>query len=73
MDAIRASVTNKTKIGGLGVTTNNPDFTIMRGTGKNVTSNRKKIPILNNYMTLSCMQNAILTSRAAYDALVLGL
>ena len=25
MDAIRAAVTNKTKIGGLGATTNNPD------------------------------------------------
>lgn len=71
MDAIRASVTRKTRIGGLGCTTNNPDFTIMRGTGKNVKSNKEKIPLLPNYNTLTCMRNAILTSREAYNTLVM--
>lgn len=73
MDAIRASVTNKTKIGGLGAAINNPDSTIMRGTGRNVKANREKIPRINNYMTLSCMQNAILTSKEAYETIVMTL
>lgn len=73
MDAIRAAVTNKTKIGGLGATNNNHDYTIMRGTGRNVTSNKQKIPIIDNYMTISCMQKAILTSKEAYNTLVMSM
>lgn len=73
MDAIRASVTNKTKIGGLGFAINNPDYTIMRGTGRNVKSNREKIPTITNYMTMTCMQNAILTSKEAFNTLVMSM
>ena len=71
MDAIRACATGKKKIGGLGSVIDQPDYTILRGTGKNVTANRnkteKEIP---GYLTLKCMQNAILTRRAVYDTLV---
>ena len=71
MDAIRACATDKKKIGGLGSVIDQPDHTILRGTGKNVTANRnkteKEIP---GYLTLKCMQNAILTRRAVYETLV---
>lgn len=71
MDALRACATKKTKIGGLGSINDQPDHTILRGTGKNVTANRikteKEIP---GYLTLRCMQNAILTRRAVYETLV---
>lgn len=71
MDAIRACATKKKKIGGLGSVNDQPDHTILRGTGKNVTANRmkteKEIP---GYLTLKCMQNAILTRRPVYDTLV---
>ena len=71
MDALRACATKKKKIGGLGSVSDQPDHTILRGTGKNVTANRmkteKEIP---GYLTLKCMQNAILTRRAVYETLV---
>lgn len=71
MDALRACATQKKKIGGLGSVNDQPDHTILRGTGKNVTANRmkteKEIP---GYLTLKCMQNAILTRRAVYETLV---
>ena len=71
MDAIRACATGKKKIGGLGSVNDQPDYTILRGTGKNVTANRnkteKEIP---GYLTLKCMQNAILARRAVYEMLV---
>ena len=71
MDALRACATGKKKIGGLGSVSDQTDYTILRGTGKNVTANRlkteKEIP---NYLTLKCMQNAILTRRAVYETLV---
>jgi hypothetical protein len=71
MDAIRACATQKKKIGGLGSVNDQPDYTILRGTGKNVTANRtkteKEIP---GYLTIGCMRNALLTRRAVYDTLV---
>ena len=71
MDALRACATKKKKIGGLGSVNDQPDHTILRGIGKNVTANRmktdKEIP---GYLTLKCMQNAILTRRAVYETLV---
>jgi hypothetical protein len=71
MDALRACATKKKKIGGLGSVNDQPDHTILRGTGKNVAANRakteKEIP---GYLTLKCMQNAILTRRAVYETLV---
>lgn len=71
MDALRACATKKRKIGGLGSVNDQPDHTILRGTGKNVTSNRLKTEKdISGYLTLGCMQNALLTRRAVYDTLV---
>ena len=42
MDALRACATNKKKIGGLGSVNNKEDYTILRGTGKNVTTKQKR-------------------------------
>ena len=71
MDAIRACATKKKKIGGLGSVSDRDDYTILRGTGKNVTANRNKTEKeISGYLTIGCMQNALLTRRAVYDALV---
>lgn len=71
MDAIRACATKKRKIGGLGSVNDRDDYTILRGTGKNVTANRNKTDKeIKNYLTIGCMRNALLTRRAVYDALV---
>ena len=71
MDCIRACATNKKKIGGLGSVNDKEDYTILRGTGKNVTANRGKTEKeIGNYMSIRCMQNALLTRRAVYETLV---
>lgn len=71
MDAIRACTTNKKKIGGLGSVNDKEDYTILRGTGKNVTANRKKTEKeIEGYLSIGCMQNALLTRRAVYETLV---
>jgi len=71
MDSLRACATGKKKIGGLGVVMDRDDYTILRGTGKNVKANRMKIPKeIPNYMSIRCMQNALLCNRAVYDTLV---
>lgn len=71
MDCIRACATKKTKIGGLGSVSDKADYTILRGTGKNVTANRNKTDKeIENYLSIRCMQNALLTRRAVYDTLV---
>lgn len=71
MDAIRAASTGKNKIGGLGICKNKTPGIIIRGTGRNVRSNKEKIPTLTNYTTIKCMQNAILASKQAFDLLVM--
>jgi hypothetical protein len=71
MDCIRACATGKKKIGGLGSVNDKPDYTILRGTGKNVTANKNKTAKeIDGYLSLRCMQNALLTRRAVYDTLV---
>ena len=71
MDAIRACATQKKKIGGLGSVSDRDDYTILRGTGKNVTANRNKTEKeISNYLSISCMRTALLTRRAVYDTLV---
>lgn len=71
MDCIRACATGKKKIGGLGSVNDKVDHTILRGTGKNVTANRNKTETtIQNYYSLRCMQNALLTRRAVYETLV---
>lgn len=71
MDAIRACATGKKKIGGLGSVNNKEDHTILRGTGKNVSANRNNTDKeIDNYFSIRCMQNAMLTRRAVYETLV---
>ena len=71
MDCLRAVQTQKKHIGGLGVVINKDDYTILRGTGKNVKANRMKTPKeIDGYMSLRCMQNALLTDRELYNTLV---
>jgi hypothetical protein len=71
MDAIRACATGKKKIGGLGSVNDKADHTILRGVGKNVTTNKNKTETtIQNYYSLRCMQNALLTRRAVYETLV---
>lgn len=71
MDAIRSCATNKKKIGGLGSVNDKPDYTIIRGTGKNVSANRIKTEKeIDGYFTLGCMQNALQTNRSVYETLV---
>ena len=71
MDAIRACATKKKKIGGLGSVNDKEDHTIIRGVGKNVTANRNKTnKDIDGYLSIRCMQNALLTRRAVYETLV---
>ena len=71
MDAIRACATNKKKIGGLGSVNDKEDYTILRGTGKNVAANKNKTDKeIEGFLSLSCMRNALLTNRAVFDTLV---
>ena len=71
MDCIRACATNKKKIGGLGSVNDKEDYTILRGAGKNVAANRGKTEKeIDGYLSIRCMQNALLTRRAVYETLV---
>ena len=74
MDALRACATKKKKIGGLGSVNDQVDHTILRGVGKNVAANRQKTDKeIAGYLTLGCMQNALLTRRSVYETLVRSL
>lgn len=71
MDALRAVYTGKKKIGGLGYDKQGRTGCVVRGKGRNVTANRQKTgDDISGYISLGCMQNALRTSHAAYDALV---
>lgn len=71
MDALRAVQTGKKKIGGLGSINDKDDYTILRGTGKNVTSNRNKTgKEIENYLSINCIRKVLLTNRAVYNTLV---
>ena len=71
MDCIRACATNKKKIGGLGSVNDKEDYTILRGIGKNVAANRLKTEKeIDGYLSIRCMQNALLTRRAVFETLV---
>lgn len=71
MDCLRAVYTGKTKVGGLGYDKQGKVGCIVRGKGRNVSANRRKTgDDISGYISLGCMQNAIRTSRAAYDTLV---
>ena len=71
MDCLRACATNKKKVGGLGSVNDKADYTILRGTGKNVAANRNKTAKeIENYLSIRCMRNALVTRRAVYETLV---
>lgn len=71
MDALRACLTKKKKIGGLGSVNDREDYTILRGVGRNVTANRSKtLKEIDNYLSINCMRKALLTRRAVYETLV---
>lgn len=71
MDALRACATGNKNIGGLGSANDKADHTILRGVGKNVKANRNKTEAtIQNYYSIRCMQNALLTRRAVFDTLV---
>lgn len=74
MDCLRAVETGKRKVGGLGYVRNKSDGCIVRGRGRNVKANRSKIDgCIPGYLTIGCMRNALLTSRAVYNTLVASL
>ena len=74
MDCLRAVHTGKTKIGGLGYDSTGKQGCIVRGRGRNVSANRRKTgDDISGYLSLGCMQNAMRTSKAAYETLVRSL
>lgn len=74
MDCLRAVATGKRKVGGLGYVRNKSDGCIVRGRGRNVKANRSKTGgNILGYLTIGCMRNALLTSRAVYNTLVASL
>ena len=74
MDCLRAVKTGKRKVGGLGYVKTKNDGCIVRGRGRNVKANRGKTDQdIPGYLTIGCMQNAILTRRAVYNTLVASL
>lgn len=74
MDCLRAVQTGKRKVGGLGYVKTKQNGCIVRGLGRNVKANRSKTDSdIPGYLTIVCMQNAILTRRAVYNTLVASL
>lgn len=74
MDALRAVHTGKAKIGGLGYDRQGKVGCVVRGRGRNVSANRRKTgDDISGYLSLGCMQNAMRTSKAAYETLVRSL
>ena len=62
------------KIGGLGVVTDLPDRTILRGTGKNVAANQEKTDKqIENYLSMGCLANAMKMNKSLYEACVRGI
>lgn len=71
MDCLRAVMTGKKKVGGLGYVVSKSDGCVQRGLGQNVKANRGKTDDkIDGYLTLNCMQKAMMTSRDAYRSLV---
>ena len=73
MDCLRGVQTGKSKVGGLGYVRSQTNGCIYRGLGRNVKANRAKVERIDGYFSLGCMQNAIRTSRAVYNTLVMQL
>jgi hypothetical protein len=70
MDCLRAVLTGKKKVGGLGYVRDQKDGCINRGKGRNVKANKEKVPNIENYYTIACMQNNLRTSKSMYETIV---
>jgi len=74
LDCLRATATGKRRLGGLGYVQGLDEGCILRGRGRNVSSNRSKTPArVEGYLSLGCMRNALLTRRAVYNTLAASL
>lgn len=73
MDCLKAVASGKKKVGGLGYVVNKADGCVQRGIGRHVRSNRTKLDKIEGYLSIGCMQNAMITSREAYKTLVASL
>ncbi len=74
MDCLRAVKTGKKRIGGLGFVKTQAVGCIARGRGRNVKANKQKTEKrIEGYLSIGCAQNAMVTSRAAYNTLVANL
>ena len=77
MDCIRAVDSGKTKVGGLGENHQMNGRVVCRGTGKNVTANRKKWidkygdVKIEGYLTILEMRNALRMGKSIYEALLM--
>jgi len=73
MDCLRASITRRFELGGLGVELEKKDGVVTRGTGRNVRSNRERTEKhLDGYLTLFAAKKA-LGNRDMFDNLVRSL
>lgn len=73
LDALRACVTKKTKIGGLG-TVNGKDYTIVRGVGANVKSNRQKTQkTITDYKSVGCLVKDYRLSKSVFESVIRGI
>lgn len=73
MDCLRAVITQRWDLGGLGVELMKKDGVVTRGRGKNVTTNRQRTPKeLDGYLTLYAAKKA-LGNRDMFDNLVRSL
>lgn len=71
MDALRATITGRRDIGQIIYQRDQPDGCIYRTKGRHVNANRHKTDTpLEGWLTIRCMQNALHTSRAAYESLL---
>lgn len=74
LDALRATQTHRGKIGGLGYAAVGNNGVIIRGIGKNVTSNRERTSSeIDGYKSLMCIKNVLATNREAYETVVASL
>lgn len=70
MDCLRACDTKKDKIGGLGYNKKGAKGVIVRGKGRNVKTNRTKIPIIPGYVPISYMQTLFNSNQNVYKTYV---
>ena len=71
MDCLRAVQTKRFKIGGIGYSQVMKDGCILRGKGKNVTSNKSKTSKnIDGYNSILCMRNSMMFCRELYNTMV---